>query len=159
LIVFFLSLLGCSTKNVKKTTPKTVSIKKDKATKEVPKKKDPRSFFTFDKKGNVKTKSGNAEKTFKFPDIKLGFVFDVPRLDILPILAVELFEFKKVPFYFDVGVAPHLFYLSIGYNVIRIFEVGVFLWVGYNFVSRKGKYWGREFYGMAFGFGMTILRF
>jgi len=39
------------------------------------KKKDPRSYFKFGKDGKVKTKSGKAEKTFNFPDIKVGFLF------------------------------------------------------------------------------------
>lgn len=146
------SSLNCS-KSVKK--PATAVAKK----KEKPKKKDPRSYFKFDKNGKVKTKSGKAEKTFNFPDIKVGFLFLAPQLDVLPVLSLELHEFKKVPIYFDFGIAPHLLYLSVGYNILPIYEVGVFLWVGYNFIDRDKEFWGIKFHGACFGVGVTVIKF
>ena len=122
-------------------------------------KKDPRSYFDIDKDGKVKTKSGKAEKTFSFPDIKVGFIFIAPQMDILPVLSLEIYEFKKVPFYFDFGISPHVAYLSVGYNVISIFEVGIFAWAGYHFLDRDEEFWGQKFYGMSFGLGITVLKF
>jgi len=136
------------------TTPKNGTEKKEKK-----KKKDPRSYFKFKKDGTVKTKSGKAEKTFSFPDIKVGFIFIAPQFDALPVLAVELYEFKKVPFYFDIGISPHVAYLAVGYNIIPIFEVGVFGWVGYHFLDKDKEFFGRKFYGISFGIGVTIIKF
>lgn len=156
-------LPACSTTASKQGT--IVAVKNEEAGKDKPKrkeskkKKNPRDYFTFRKDGSVKTKSGKAEKTFNFPDVKIGFLFDPLRLDILPVLAIELYEFKKYPFYFDIGLAPHIIYFAIGYNIIPIFEIGVFLWGGYNFIDRKGVHYGTNFYGMAFGLGVTILKF
>lgn len=123
------------------------------------KKKKPRSYFKFRKDGSVKTKSGVPEKTFNFPDIKVGFLFMAPQIDVQPVLSLELYEFKKVPFYFDIGLAPHLIYLSVGYNILPVFEVGVFIWGGYNFIDRDKSFWGRKFYGGCFGIGITIIKF
>jgi len=122
-------------------------------------KKDPRSRFEFNDDGSVKTKTGKAEKTFKFPDIKVGFIFIAPELDFLPVLAVELYEFKKVPFYFDIGVSPHVVYFAVGYNILPIYEIGVFLWGGYHFLDFKKSFWGTRFYGACFGIGVTVLKF
>lgn len=123
------------------------------------KKKDPRSFFTFKKDGSVVTKSGKAEKTFNFPDVKVGMILVGPQLDVLPILAIELYEFKKRPFYFDFGISTHILYLAAGYNVVPIFEVGVFVWAGYNFLDRDKSFWGQKFYGVSFGIGISLIKF
>lgn len=144
----------------KSTLPKeevkkeTVSTDKKEGTK-----KDPRKYFTFNKDGSVNTKSGKAEKTFNFPDIKVGVIFSSPRLDVLPVLAIELYEFKKKPFYFDFGISTHILYFAIGYNVVPIFEVGVFVWGGYNFLDRNKRFWGVDFYGTCFGVGLTVIKF
>lgn len=153
LTVFLLVVSSPScTKSVKdkSTTPKVV--KKEK-------KKDPRSYFKFDDKGKVKTKSGKAEKTFNFPDIKIGFLFVAPQLDVLPVLSLEIYEFKKVPVYFDFGLSTHLTYLAVGYNIIPIFEVGIFMWVGYHFIDRNKEFWGVNFHGVCFGIGATVIKF
>lgn len=148
-------LSGCPTHSNAVTKNKTTPTK----TKKEEKKKDPRSYFKFDKNEKVKTKSGKAEKTFNFPDLKVGFIFIAPQMDILPVLSIEIYEFKKKPFYFDFGISPHVAYLSVGYNIIPIFEVGVFAWVGYNFIDRNEEFWGKKFYGVSFGFGLTVIKF
>lgn len=150
---------GCLThsKDTSKSTTPKIENKVDKN--KVEKKKDPRSYFKFDKKGKVKTKSGKAERTFNFPDIKVGFIFVAPQLDILPVLAIEMYEFKKIPVYFDFGISPHVAYFSIGYNIIPIYEVGVFGWVGYHFLDRNTEFWGKKFYGITFGIGITVIKF
>lgn len=147
------SSLNCSQASKKPKTP--VARKKE----ETKKKKDPRSYFKFKKDGTVKTKSGKAEKTFNFPDIKVGFIFVAPQLDVLPVLALEMYEFKKVPIYFDFGISTHLVYVAMGYNIIPIFEVGVFIWGGYHFIDRDKEFWGQKFYGVSFGLGMTVIKF
>jgi len=151
---------SCSKPKVESTTAAKAAEKKpEEVKKPAETKKDPRSYFTVNKDGSVKTKSGKAEKTFNFPDIKVGFIFLAPQLDVLPVLSVEIHEFEKVPFYFDFGIAPHLLYFSVGYNIIPIFEVGVFLWAGWNFIDWKKKFWGHKFYGACFGVGMTVIKF
>lgn len=152
-MVFLLGALSqsCNKQSRKGTTPK--------AEKKKEKKKNPRDYFKFDKKGKVKTKSKNAEKTFSFPDIKVGFIFVAPQLDVLPMLSVELYEFEKVPFYFDFGLSTHLLYVSLGYNIIPIYEVGVFVWVGYHFIDRNKEFWGVNFRGLCFGLGATVIKF
>ncbi len=150
-------LLGVPSLNCSKTVKKPATAADKK--KEEPKKKDPRSYFKFDKKGKVKTKSGKAEKTFNFPDIKVGFLFLAPQIDVLPVLSVELYEFKKVPVYFDFGISTHLVYLSVGYNIIPIYEVGIFLWVGYNFMDIDKEFWKIKFHGICFGVGVTVIKF
>ena len=149
---------GCSKPAKKETTPKnnTQQVTPDKK-EEV--KKDPRSYFKFNKDGSVKTQSGNAERTFKFPDIKIGFIFVAPQLDVLPVLALELYEFKTKPFYFDFGISTHLLYVAAGYNIIPIFEVGIFVWGGYHFIDRSKKFYGKQFYGVCFGLGITVIKF
>jgi len=155
LIVFLLVVLspgcGSTVKRDATTTPK-------KTEQPIPK-KNPRDQFTFNEDGSVKTKSGQPEKTFNFPDIKVGFIVVAPQLDVLPVLSLEIYEFKKVPFYFDVGISTHLVYLAVGYNVVPIFEVGVFLWGGYHFIDREKVFWGRKFYGTCFGMGLTVIKF
>ncbi len=155
LIVFLLAVpsQGCGNTTKTKTTP--VATKKEKSEK----KKDPRSYFTFKKNGEVKTKSGKAEKTYNFPDIKIGFILVGPKIDVLPVLSIEMHEFDKVPLYFDFGISTHLLYLSVGYNIIPIFEVGIFVWAGYNFIDRNEEYWGQKFYGVNFGVGITVIKF
>ncbi|MCK5017445.1 MAG: hypothetical protein KAS32_10295 [Candidatus Peribacteraceae bacterium] len=144
---------GCGNKTKSKTIPNATKLESKK------KKKDPRSYFKFKKNGEVKTKSGKAEKTYNFPDIKVGFILVAPKIDILPVLSLEIHEFEKIPLYFDFGISTHLLYLSIGYNIIPIFEVGIFLWVGYNFIEWDKKYCGRRFYGINFGLGITVIKF
>lgn len=160
LILFSLVVLSpsCNKQVSKPTTPK---VEKDTGVKKPTeeKKKDPRSYFKFNKDGSVKTKSGKAERTFNFPDIKVGFIFVAPQLDVLPVLALELYEFKKIPIYFDVGISIHLVYLAVGYNIIPIFEVGIFLWGGYHFIDRKAEFWGQKFHGFCFGVGITVIKF
>jgi len=144
---------GCSSNTKKKTTPEVVKKVEPK------KKKDPRSYFKFKKNGEVKTRSGKAEKTFNFPDLKVGFIFVAPQLDVLPVLAIEIHEFDKIPLYFDFGISTHLVYFAVGYNIIPIFEVGIFLYGGYNFIDRDKEFFGKKFHGVSFGIGITVIKF
>ena len=117
-------------------------------------KEDPRYCFSFGDNDEVKTKSGKAERTFELPPIKAGFIVDLRSPDVMPHIAVELFEFniggsKWTDFSVDAGVANHRVLASLNWEIVPIAKMGPSVWVGYNFDDQEPT----------FGIGFSVLDF
>jgi hypothetical protein len=114
---------------------------------------DPRACFDgFTEDGKIKPKSDKVERTFSFPPIKAGFIFDAYNRDLLPHLSVEALDFD-VPYVGDItwdfGVATSRLFTSFTWEFIPIVKVGPSIWAGYNVKHNS----------VAFGVGVSLLSF
>jgi hypothetical protein len=108
---------------------------------------EPRCIFEFDENDQVHTESGKAERTFAFPPVKTGFVYDVYSQDIEIHLSLEVLYFKS--FALDLGVASQRAFVSLTYEFIPVIKIGAGIWAGYNVTEEQP----------AFGVGVAILDF
>lgn len=111
----------------------------------------PRCQFEFDEDGRIRTKSGDAERTFAFPPLKTGFILDIGVPDFLPYVALEIFNVGILgeTFAMDVGGSSGRIFLSLDYELLPIMKLGPMLWFGYNVPEETYSY----------GLGFTILKF
>jgi len=108
---------------------------------------DPRDCFSFDPNGKVHTDSGQAEKTYAFPPIKAGFIFDFNTVDITPHISIEAYEVHH--FELEFGIANSRVFTSIGWQVIPIIKLAPVIWGGWNVKDKT----------YAYGIGINILDF
>lgn len=111
----------------------------------------PRCLFDFDEDGKVKTKDGIAERTFSFPPLKVGFIFDVNHIAVLPYGAIEMFDWDMFGEMFNsnFGVSWNRVFVDLSWEIVPIMKIGPTIWGGYN-VGEKD--W-------AAGVGVNILKF
>ena len=93
--------------------------------------------------------------TYRIPDISAGFIFDIPKLEAIPSIQVEIIEFD-IPFirYFktwkvDFGVAYQRVYGYIGPRITSIFEISIGGFCGWTWKDEE----------LAYGLGFTIIKF
>lgn len=113
---------------------------------------DPRECFDFNDDDSITTNSGKAERTFSFPPVKTGFVFDFRHRDITPHLSVEVVSIpvgKLGDLTIDGGIAASRLLGSITLEFLPIIKAGPNLWVGYNVKEND----------IAYGIGVSFLAF
>lgn len=112
---------------------------------------NPRCHVKVDDEGDVKTKSGKAERTFSFPSIKQGYIFDFYNPNVLPYFSIEALEFDlaEEDFAIDIGSTVNRVFGSLTWEFIPIAKVGISVWGGYNVIETEP----------AFGVGVSILDF
>ncbi len=94
------------------------------------------------------------ERTYQFPDISSGFIWDMASMDVSPSLQVELFEWNtKIDrlgrLKLDFGVAYQRAYVYFGKLWTSIFEISTGIWAGWNFDDMQ----------FAYGIGFTVIKF
>lgn len=111
----------------------------------------PSCLFDFDEEGQVKTESGEPERTFSLPPMKAGFIFDARAIDLTPSLSVELIDWEMFSedFALDFGVAHSRIFVSFDWLFIPIFKAGPMVWAGMDI---PGRTW-------AAGLGITFIKF
>lgn len=111
----------------------------------------PPGFFRFDDKGQVKTPSGSAERTFAFPTLKIGFIYDVANPDIVPDTTLELlaWDWFDQNFSIDGGVALHRVVVGLSFKFLQPFDLGPFIWLGYHIPDQA----------FAWGLGFSLVKF
>jgi len=111
----------------------------------------PRCLFDFDEDGEVHTETGEAERTFAFPKVKVGFVADLRFFDVVPYTTLEVVDWTMFGelFSIDAGLASSRVIISLNYAIIPILSIGPTIFGGYNV---KEKDW-------CAGAGVAILKF
>jgi len=114
---------------------------------------DPRDCFDgVEDDGEVVPKDSDIKRTFSIPPVKAGFIIDFYHPDILPHIAMEVFEFS-IPrvgdFAVDIGVSSGRVISVLTWEAIPVIKIGPTVWAGYN-VRRESA---------AFGIGFSMLDF
>ncbi len=111
----------------------------------------PPGLFRFDAQGQVKTQTGQAERTFAFPDLKVGFIVDIANPDIVPHTTLELVDGALVGqrISLDAGVALHRLVIGLSWKFLQPIELGPFLWLGYHVPDQR----------FAWGVGFSLVHF
>lgn len=115
--------------------------------------KRPRCLFEFDEDGEVHTESGVAERTFDFPPLKVGFIFDATSVNVYPYAAIQVKEwtmFGGEIFSTNLGLSWNRALIDLHWAAIPIMYIGPSIWAGWDF-SGDGSW--------AAGVGVSILKF
>jgi hypothetical protein len=117
----------------------------------VPGDERPRCLFDFDQDGKVKTESGVAERTFDFPPLKIGFIFDVNHKAVFPHAAIQLVEWEMFGEIFatNFGASWNRVFVDLSWSAIPLMYIGPTIFAGYNIGEKD---WSA-------GIGVNILRF
>lgn len=132
----------------------SVAYADDPTPEEVPCVKDdprPRCLFEFEEDGQVHTKDPRAERTFKFPPLKAGFIFDVNHKAILPHIGIQIVDWDMFgeTFNTNFGVSWMRTFVDFSWEIVPIMKIGPSIWAGYNVEEND---W-------AAGIGFNILKF
>ncbi len=111
----------------------------------------PRCLFDFDEDDHVHTETGEAERTFAFPKVKVGFVADFINFDVVPYTTLEAVDWTIFGELFSInaGLASSRAIITLNYALIPILDIGPIVFGGWNL---KEKEWSA-------GAGFSILKF
>lgn len=142
-IILILSVLFCGTAYAEPPPPEEMPC--------VPGDERPRCLFDWDDDGRVKTESGIAERTFNFPPLKVGFIFDAKNIAVLPYGSIQVVEWGMFGEMFstNIGVSWNRVFADFAWEAIPIMKIGPTIFGGYN-VGEKDY---------CIGVGVNILKF
>ncbi len=117
----------------------------------VPNDMRPECLFHFDPNGQVHTQDGIAERTFSFPPLKIGFIFDLHSVGLFPYGAIQVVDWWMFNQEFSVnaGLSWERAIVDYHWSIVPLLDFGPSIWAGWDFQNES----------FSAGLGVTILKF
>ena len=89
----------------------------------------------------------SVKRTYNFPDISVGVIFDIASLKPEPVIMIELFDVRNIKS--DIGASYAGTFISLGYRLTSMIEITPFIFGGVRIPDIKPTY----------GVGISLTKF